>query len=90
MKARPYVETFSETKIKDDVEMNGPVRPIIGEEEDETGEWLDMIDVDEKGRCYVCGVDGEVEEMSDDEGEVVRVMEKIGEEVERQRKMKDW
>lgn len=39
--------------------------------------------------CYVCGVEGEVEEMSDDEGEVVRAVEKTGEEVERLKAKRD-
>ena len=40
-------------------------------------------------RCYVCGVEGEVEEMSDEEGEVVIAKEQGGEDVERLKAAKD-
>ena len=46
------------------------------EEDEEVGAWVELarqVDEEHESMCYVCGVGGEVQEMSDEEGDVVRV-----------------
>ena len=91
LKAGSYIGMLSEATAEDNVRVGDSVRPML-EDDEEEGAWVELarlVDEEKDMRCHVCGVEGEVEEMSDEEGEVVSAKEQGGEDVERLRAAKD-